>query len=210
MAERIASNCSGMDYGRILRNDMDRPTRSSLWKTLDAFNDTPGCLDVFTFNSHTIDDVLAEAEIGGYDAVVIDYFGLLKLHNTGVRNAQQWEVYSDMSRRCKNYSIKTGALTIGLVQLTKEGDIARSKDMASHADYVWKWECKEEDRERGYVECDQFKARKGALYPLLFTIEFAQMRMQNIESPLDMEMKSPSKSGGEAKTGGKLDLWGKK
>ena len=95
------------------------------------------------------------------------------------KNAREDQVLGEAARYCKIMAEKLKCVVVLLAQLNDDGKVMYSRAIAHHASWWWKWQCSEEDKQRGFVTVEQGKARGAECYDFTLTTDFAHMQMNN-------------------------------
>lgn len=189
--ERFLTNISGVDGNniRLGGEHLSEGDRSRIQSQYASFNEGEGSLTLICPNTISsggwdINDTLHIIEGCGYDFVIFDYLGLIQYHKLeGISSSREDQILSDMARKIKIHAESHAYAALVLHQMTDEGKIANARAIGAHVDFIWKWEVKEEDRDRGWVTVTQDKARSAPVYDMIFTLAFNFMQMQNVREP---------------------------
>lgn len=189
--ERFITNVSGVDGNniRLGGEHLSDSDKARIQTQYASFNEGEGSLTLICPNTISsggwdINDTLHIIEGCGYDFVIFDYLGLIQYHKLeGISSAREDQILSDMARKIKIHAESHQYAALVLHQMTDEGKIANARSIGAHVDFIWKWEVKEEDRDRGWVTISQDKARGAPVYDMIFTLAFNFMQMQNVREP---------------------------
>jgi hypothetical protein len=148
------------------KHGVDNDCRFSIWAPQSSIN---------------LDKALLIVRPYEYKVIAIDYITLLDEKSTK-NNDAQWQVLSDIARRCKVYSRNTKTLVILLAQLDEDTDKVRySRALKEHADFVWVWNyTKKENRDSRIIQMKNQKARDMEVFNFEIAERFDIMTLENL------------------------------
>ena len=127
-----------------------------------------------------INDISSITRTMGYDAVYIDYLGLLKAN----ANKAQHEVLGELTRDAKRMAKANNCLVVPLAQLDDETlKIKYSKAIKANCDFIWAWELNSKEQEMGILEIKQYKVRHGPETPFYLRIDLSRMIFTDYDGP---------------------------
>lgn len=124
---------------------------------------------------YEIDDILELAYAKDPEVILVDYINLVK------RNPKldTKDALEEIARKSKNFAKTRNVLVILLAQLGADERVKYSKAVEEHADNVWIWDYKYDNRP-GYIHVRQTKARNQLVYPFYLVEDFSSMRVYDI------------------------------
>jgi replicative DNA helicase len=136
-----------------------------------------------------VNDISAITKTMGYDAIYIDYLGLLKANP----NKQQHEVLGELTRDAKRMAKQNDCLVVPLAQLDDESlKIKYSKAIKANCDFIWAWELNPKETEMGVLEIKQYKVRHGPEVPFYLRIDLSRMLFADYDGPeVNLKMDPP-------------------
>lgn len=181
---RILSMLSGVAFSSIKQNKLTDKEKVKIAKAAKAFDKEckarkANFMYAAPEDGMSIDDVLYMGAAYNAKVVCLDYVGLLE----GLDDDSQWRKLSEIVRKAKVFSSRTGTLVVILCQLDEEsGKIRYSKGMREHADVVWTWNYSDPElRETRHIPIEVIKVRDGQLMTMPLKEAFDVMRVSNPE-----------------------------
>lgn len=163
--QRIVARAGEVDMTKLL-DPLERLKKSERdeirerWEKFDRrILKNGGQIEYYEFDEGvTIETVTSTVQPFGLDALVIDYLGLLD----GTTGDDQWRQLGNAARYCHIWGQANDCTTIGVAQVTEDGMLRYSKQMAEHAKYFWHWKMDEQSKATGIYEIMQGKARQAS------------------------------------------------
>jgi len=185
IVERMLANISNTEVSKIHLGTMTRDEKRNVVAEFDRMDKSKGSrFTIYTPSRDvTIQEALHALSPFKYDVIFIDYVGLLK--QSGAKGAREDQMLGDIVRYAKRMAQQMNCVIVLLAQLNEEGQIRGSRAIGHHANFWFKWECTEEDKQKGFITIEQAKARAGEQYDFYVTADFAHMRMDSYLGPLD-------------------------
>jgi replicative DNA helicase len=198
MMRRI-SNLSGIEFSKILFPEkLTKKEKHQILRTSQEYDETllkKNIRESFVAPKEdvSLEDTLFLLKPYGYDAIIIDYVGLL----AGMADEDMWRLLLNAARVGKRWASSTGTLLIFCAQLSEEGIIRYSRGLKEYASNMWSWTYNNEQRENGetLVEISQQKVRFGKDFPFSLYFDFAHM---TIRDPSDEELEESEKRESES------------
>lgn len=125
-----------------------------------------------------------------YDAIIIDYIGLLK----GVDGDDQWRQLSNVTRFAKRFSNMAKCAVIICAQLSEEGTIRYSRAIKEHSTIMWQWIRDEKSKETHIVEIKVVKARNQKQFDFYLVEDFDTMSFRSLDKNEKQTLVDHSKS----------------
>lgn len=185
IAERLLANIANVEVNKIHLGTLTRDEKRHVVAEFDRMDKSKGSrFTIYTPSRDvTIQEALHALSPFKYDVVFIDYIGLLK--QVGAKGAREDQILGDIVRYAKRMAQQMNCVIVLLAQLNEEGQIRGSRAIGHHANFWFKWECTDEDKQKGFITIEQAKARGGEQYDFYVTADFAHMRMDSYLGPLD-------------------------
>lgn len=195
---RILSMLSGVPFAKIKQNQLTDKEKAKITKAAMKFDaECKARKSSFMYaapsEGMSIDDVLYMGAAYNTKVLCLDYVGLLE----GLDDDSQWRKMSEIVRKAKIFSARTGTLVVILCQLDEEsGKIRYSKGMREHADVVWAWNYSDPElRETRHIPVEIIKVRDGQLFTMPLKEAFDTMRVDNPDGNVpEFAAKSRNKS----------------
>jgi len=186
LTERFISTVTGIEYERVRKRTLSIDERKRVYNEYKRFEDlSTGSLSIYApENDYTIEQLLSQVQSARTDVIILDYLGLVKPGAAGKGATEEYQL-RQMTRYIKRAAERMKCAIIVLHQLNDEGQIMYSRGIGHHVHYWLKWFCRDEDLERGIVLVENGKARNAKRQDYFLKIDFAHMRMDNIEKPAD-------------------------
>lgn len=130
------------------------------WKKFDRrILKNGGQIEYYEFDEGvSIETVTSTVQPFGLDTLIIDYLGLLD----GTTGEDQWRQLGNAARYCHIWGQAQDCVTVGVAQVTEDGMLRYSKQMAEHAKYFWHWKADENTKATSIYEILQGKARQAS------------------------------------------------
>lgn len=183
MLQRFLANRTKLNMSEITKaKELNKQQRSEAYKQFKAFEakiaDTGAAIDLFNPQDDIeMEDLLFLLRPFDYDAIIIDYIGLLK----GFDGDNQWRKMGDAVRFAKRWAEATGVAVIILAQLSDDMIIRYSRAMKEHSDWMWSWNSGKVSETGGstviYVEPQ--KGRNQAQVGFYLSTDFKKMSMKD-------------------------------
>ena len=184
MSMRLASNVSGIDLTKIIQKKLTENEQKKVrtgfdsWeKQLEEQDSEYAIVDVQ--EDMTIEEILYGLEPHKFKVILIDYISLLK----GVDGDDQWKQLGEVARFAYVWAKRNDALVILLAQLSEEGMLRYSKTVGEHAGNLWKFVVTQETKKEGIIKIEQGKARNQDPFPFTLGIDYATMRVFDLDDP---------------------------
>lgn len=191
--ERLASNISRVEYGKLRLNQTSKQDKKTVSRTFERFDSIDARWTFYAPSSEvTIKDIFRTLSPYKYDVIFIDYIGLLK-HLSNNKNMREDQLLGESARFCKIMASKLNCVIVLLAQLNDEGKVFGARAITHHASFWFKWTMAEEDKQRGFVNVEQGKARGAECYDFYLTTDFAHMTMADYTGPVDESQKKADK-----------------
>jgi replicative DNA helicase len=182
---RLLSSLTRIPYSKFTKNQLTPGDKQRIEKVRKEFRkhgeDNNCRFSIWSPRSNVnLDKALLLVKPYGYKVIVIDYITLL---DEKPKNREaQWEILSDIARRCKIYSRNTKTLIILLAQLDEESNNIRySRAIKEHADFVWSWSyVKKETVDSRIIQMKCLKARDMETFSFNVAERFDIMTIENI------------------------------
>lgn len=127
-----------------------------------------------------IPELTAQIMPYGFDAVYVDYLGLLKEYP----GKAMWESLGAHARAAKLSANSLNAALILLAQYDdQENKIKYSKAIQANAHFVWAWDNNEQEKESGIIQVKQLKARNAEVYNFYLQRDFKTMTFSDYTGP---------------------------
>ncbi len=194
IAERLLANISNTEVAKIHLGTLSRDEKKKVIAEFDRMDRSKGSrFTIYTPSKDvTIQECLHALSPFKYDVIYIDYIGLLK--QAGGKNAREDQILGDIVRYAKRMAQQMNCVIVLLAQLNEEGQIRGSRAIGHHANFWFKWECTDEDKQKGFITVEQAKARGGEQYDFYLTADFNHMRMDSYLGPTDIGMPDDGES----------------
>ncbi len=185
IAERLLANIANFEVNKIHLGSLTRDEKKQVVAEFDKMDNSKGSrFTIYTPSRDvTIQESLHALSPFKYDVIFIDYVGLLK--QVGPKGAREDQILGDIVRYAKRMAQQMNCVIVLLAQLNEEGQIRGSRAIGHHANFWFKWECTDEDKQKGFLTVEQAKARGGEQYDFYLTADFAHMRMDSYLGPTD-------------------------
>ena len=185
IAERMLANIANFDVSKIHLGSLSRDEKKQVVAEFDRMDKSKGSRFTLYTPSRdiTIQECLHALSPFKYDIIFIDYVSLLR--QVGAKGAREDQILGDIVRYAKRMAQQMNCVIVLLAQLNEEGQIRGSRAIGHHANFWFKWECTEEDKQKGFLTIEQSKARGSEQYDFYLTADFAHMRMDSYLGPLD-------------------------
>ena len=173
MEARLISSCSGFPINKIMnmKKRMSKKEQKIAWdKYTKWLKSVKGYYTLMKpQNTRDIIPVLNTALYEkNPDIIMIDYAGLLDEANDA---DQEWSELLAISKKCKNFSMRTKIPIVFVMQLNdKDDQLRQSTGVKFFGDMVWWWRAKDKEKETGIVTIIQAKCRQGSGLP--FKLKF--------------------------------------
>lgn len=182
--QRIVARAGQVDMTKLL-DPLERLKKSEReeirerWEKFDRrILRNGGQIEYYEFDEGvTIETVTATVQPFGLDALVIDYLGLLE----GTTGDDQWRQLGNAARYCHIWGQANDCVTVGVAQVTEDGMLRYSKQMAEHAKYFWHWKIDEQSKATGIYEIMQGKARQASDHSFWLYFNKAQMTVTDAD-----------------------------
>lgn len=207
-----------MTNDEVLQRDIARNTEVSLNELIDPENRITKKLKIDTYdrfmrhdkriarhggrisyyefdNDVSIEGLLSTIQPYGYDAVILDYIGLLD----GLSGDDQWRAMNNVCRYGKVWAKNNGVLLIVAAQLSKEGMLKYARGMMDHANNCWIWAKDEVFTTTGVAVMRQPKARQQSNHDFLLRFDFPKMIVRDADEDDVKAFEAGSKSRKEGK-----------
>ena len=125
----------------------------------------------------SMEELLSALHSINSDVIYIDYATLLK----GADGEDQWRKLGQIARMGKIYAENHNKVVVLLCQLSDDGRIRYSQAIKEHASLAWIWNATKDSRERGYLNIDLLKARNQVMKPFTVKVDYARMRVTDLE-----------------------------
>jgi len=184
--ERVLSCSSGVDYGKIGRNDLDDDEERLVRKAYKRFNNAgrnnTARYSIFPASFVTPHEIATYLKPYCYDVWIIDYLSLVTPTNrTGIERVDLGEI----AKEFKLYAKQLDVTVFLLAQLNEDDDVKYAKAVKEHSDRVWWWRIDPEDLEVYHrIKVNQSKARRSPLYPFWLTEDFATASLTSMPAPV--------------------------
>jgi replicative DNA helicase len=158
---------------KTLPNKTKKRIKARFFEFHDKVRRNGGLLSYFIPDEDlSMEELLLTLKPYEYDAIIIDYIGLLK----GVDGDDQWRALGKATRFAKRFAVSTQTAVIAAVQMNEENKIKYSRTMAEHANLAWTWVWNETIRESGIIAIEQPKSRNQASFLFYLKHDFEKMR----------------------------------
>ena len=189
---RNLSNWSSVDMGKIinpkhLTSKEARSIRNTFIRRFKKVKKRGGLETYFHPEEDlSIEQVLYLLKPYKYDAIFIDYLGLLKGHD----GEDQWRALGKSARFAKVFANNNNVL-IGLAaQLSEEGLLRYSRTLGEHASNLWTWVMDAKAREDGLLNINQGKARNQNPFSFKLKVIPENMKVRDLTSKEMASIKS--------------------
>ena len=189
MTSRLAANISGLDVTRILQRKLATAEAETghekMRKWARRVKTRGGRFTIYKPTEDlTIDEIFATVNSYDCDVVIIDYISLLK----GADGEDSWQKLGAMARTAKINAENTQRVNILLCQVNDEGKIRYARSISEHSSnsFIWVTQKAEREKEIGRVRVEQPKSRNSRSFPFEIGMQWAQMRVVDVESHGDV------------------------
>ncbi len=195
---RYLANRTGIELGKFVQYKLAKGERKLVkQKYKEHVEKLKGQDTRFTIYSPdedvSIEETLLLLKPYGYKVIIIDYISLLK----GADGEDMWRQLGKIARFAKIYAKINKIIVVLLCQINDEGAIRYSKAISEHSNNAWFFVMNEESRESGIIEIKQPKARNQDPTPFSLKIDFARMRVSDVDAEDTMENVKDKDSKGE-------------
>lgn len=184
MLQRFLANLTDLDMSKITKaNELTKEERRNAYKVFKAFEEkiakSGASIDLFNpAEDIEMEDLLFLLQPFDYNAVIIDYIGLLK----GMEGERQWQKMGDAVRFAKRWGETHNIAVIILAQLSEEMVIRYSKTMKEHVDWMWSWNAgklSDLDGSTNIIKVEPQKGRNQAQNSFFLATDYKKMSMRD-------------------------------
>ncbi|MCX6897012.1 MAG: AAA family ATPase, partial [Verrucomicrobia bacterium] len=176
---RFLSCISGIDHEKIRNRELDKEEKKAIvdsYREHVKYGKSNECrFTVFPPKSEiTVSQALFNLKPFGYKVIVLDYIGLFD----GMDEQDQWRAMMKATKQCKRFSDVNDCLVVLLAQLDEnEFKLKFSRSLKDHADIVWMFHIKEENKDVGEFDMNQTKGRDAISFSFPLSFDFAIKRV---------------------------------
>lgn len=188
MEARIIANLTGIDVTRILTGKLTEAEKTKCFERYRKWSlrvkKRGGRLTIFRPKEDmTLEELFASVAAFGADVRIVDYISLLK----GVDGDDQWQKLGAAARLGKVNAEATGSINVLLCQIGEDGKVRYARSISEHSSNSLVWSVKKEEREKpvARVRVEQPKCRNSKSFPFEIGLEWACMRVVEVESIAD-------------------------
>lgn len=181
---RLVANVSRKDNLRIIQHKLTKEERDYAFAKYRRWEKrvhaAGGCLTIYKPEEDvSIEDVFTALNSYEFDIVYVDYISLLK----GADSDDSWQKLGAIARVAKINAESTNRVNVLLCQVNEDGKIRYSRAISEHSTSSWIWVTPKAEREKevGRIRIEQPKARNSRSYPFEVGVEWAQMRVVEVE-----------------------------
>ena len=184
MYVRMMANISGVPSKRIqcggsAPHGLRPGERETITRTVSGFHAAAGAGGVTFRCQPATSDLLELLEAGrrrdGADIIYVDHVGFL---NSSDRKVEEWRQIETHMKDAVFFCKSEGVPVVMAAQLADEGQLAYSRRIRNHANYLWEWEA---DMEAGILDVRQGKCRDGGAFRFRLAIDPATSRVRDAE-----------------------------
>jgi len=181
VVERLLSSLTGIEHHKIRTRTFNKLEAEKLrfeWKRFEEHGKKNNCRFTIwdTVPGLTTQEIKLEFKSRGYDVICIDYINLM---GTSDKKLADWERLSVLGRELKQLTKELTALVIAPTQMNDDGDVRYSKALKEHANTIWRWFYKEEQRATHQIRVDQLVVRGWEAFPFMLREDFNRSQIMD-------------------------------
>jgi replicative DNA helicase len=174
--DRIVSYLTGIDHGKIRQktlNKMESDRVRQEWNKFSKHGETNNCRFTIwdTVPGLKTSELKLTLKNRGYDVVCVDYINLME---AGDGKLPDWQRLSVLGRELKQATKELNTLILAPTQMNDDGDVRYSKALKEHANTIWRWFYKEEQKASHHIRVDQLVVRGWEAFPFMLKEDFGR------------------------------------
>lgn len=198
MTARTIANVTKTNLTKILRQKMTQEEKDKVFakykRWVKKVKEKNGRYTIYKPDEDmTIEEIMAAISAFDVDVVIIDYISLLK----GVDGDDQWRALGAAARYAKINAENMNRVNILLCQVSDEGKIRYARAISEHSSNSFIWAATPETKETGITKIDQPKSRNSLSFPFFIKIDYATMRIEDVEMDDTLGDTNPSDDKGK-------------
>jgi replicative DNA helicase len=167
--DRLMSLLTGIEHTKIRTKTLNKLEQEKCrveWQRFKEHGEKNNCRFTIwdTVPGLTTAEVKLHLKNRGYDVICIDYINLMEAAERGLPD---WQRLSVLGRELKQATKELTALIIAPTQMNDDGDVRYSKALKEHANTIWRWFYKEEQRATHLIRVDQLVVRGWEAFPFM-------------------------------------------
>jgi replicative DNA helicase len=179
--DRLISCLTNIDHSKIRTktlNKLEREKCALEWKKFREHGEKNNCRFTIwdTVPGMTTSEIKLQLKNRGYSVICIDYINLMEAAERGLPD---WQRLSVIARELKQATKELGALIIAPTQMNDDGDVRYSKALKEHANTIWRWWFKEEQRNTHLIKIDQLVVRGWEAFSFMLRENFGCSQIED-------------------------------
>jgi len=213
MLQRNLARVTDTDMLKFLdpKSNFNKEHKRDIYKKFMKFDrkiaKVGGAIEYYEFDEDiTIENLTSTVKPFGLDVLAIDYLGLLE----GTQGDNQWQALGNVARFLHVWGKANDIITIAAAQLSDEGMLRYSKQMAEHAKFFWYWKSTDANKSSGIYDIVQRKARQASDHTFQLKFDPTKMTWRDPSEEEIEEFKQSEESSRDGKTSKYSSKWKKK
>lgn len=174
--DRLVANLTGVDYNKIRTKTMNKFERDRIsleWAKFNEHGEKNGCRFTIwdTAPGLTTSQLKLQVKNRGYNVVCVDYLNLMEAAEAKLPD---WQRLSVLGRELKQATKELDTLILSPTQMNDDGDVRYSKALKEHANTMWRWFYKEEQKASHLIRVDQLVVRSWEQFPFMLREDFGR------------------------------------
>lgn len=179
--DRLLACLTGIEVGKFRQktlNKLEQRQCEEAWDRFKAHGVDNGCRFTIWDGVPGIksSEIKLEFKNRGYDVICIDYLNLMEAAETGLPD---WQRLSVIARELKQLTKELNTMILSPTQMGEDGDVRYSKAIKEHANTVWTWFFKEEQKATHLIRVDQPIVRGWEGFPFMLREDFRRSQIMD-------------------------------